>query len=235
MAGVSGTSCREPVNTMKIPYVRRNSLARTMPGLLEDLRRYLDENYLDLDVPLYGSFSEVCSFSAEYDAPDVELSAPLVQYSIDPMSPEEYHAKFDGHPRPKYERGHSAEPDIERILKKAEPTFSEYLADLLRERGGRYSEVYRRAEVSRQLFSKILNDRDYRPTRSTVIQLAIGLELDLAQTQKLLEKAGFILTRSSRADLIVQYFIDRGLYNVTFINEALYDCGLPLLTTGLRA
>ncbi len=95
--------------------------------------------------------------------------------------------------------------------------------------------MYRRAEVSRQLFSRILNERDYHPTRSTVIQLAIGLELDLAQTQRLLGKAGYALTRSSRADLIVQYFIERGLYNVVYINEALYDCDLPLLTTGLRA
>ena len=68
-----------------------------------------------------------------------------------------------------------------------------------------------------------------------MIQLAIGLELDLPQTQKLLEKAGYALTRSSRSDLAVQYFIERKIYSVTFINEALADCGLPLLKTGLKA
>ena len=62
---------------------------------------------------------------------------------------------------------------------------------------------------------------------------AIGLELDMPGTQKLLEKAGYTLTRSSKTDLAVQYFIERGLYSVSLINEALYDCGLPLLSTGL--
>lgn len=124
---------------------------------------------------------------------------------------------------------------LEDILKQREKTFSEYLLDLLKERSGKDSEVYKRAEVSKQLFSKILSNPDYQPTKSTVIQLALGLELDLAQTQKLLGKAGFALTRSSKTDLVVQYYIERKIYNVTFINEALHDCGLPLLKTGLKA
>ena len=124
---------------------------------------------------------------------------------------------------------------LEEILRQHEKTFSQYLLDLLRERDGKDSDVYKRAEVSKQLFSKILNNPDYQPTKSTVIQLAIGLELDLAQTQKLLNRAGYSLTRSSKADLVVQYYIEQKIYNVTFINEALYDCGLPLLKTGLRS
>ena len=67
------------------------------------------------------------------------------------------------------------------------------------------------------------------------LQLAIGLQLDLPQTQKFLETAGYALTRSSKSDLVVQYYIERKIYNVTFINEALYDCGLPLLKTGLKS
>ena len=124
---------------------------------------------------------------------------------------------------------------LEDILRQHEKTFSEYLLDLLKERKGKDSEVYKRAEVSKQLFSKILNNPDYQPTKSTVIQLALGLQLDLPQTQKLLEKAGYALTRSSKTDLVVKYYIERKIYNVTFINEALYDCGLPLLKTGLKA
>lgn len=124
---------------------------------------------------------------------------------------------------------------LEDVLRQREKTFSEYLLDLLKERNGKDSEVYKRAEVSKQLFSKILNNPDYQPTKSTAIQLALGLQLDLPQTQKLLEKAGYALTRSSRTDLVVKYYIERKIYNVTFINEALYDCGLPLLKTGLKA
>ena len=129
----------------------------------------------------------------------------------------------------------AAAASLEDVLKQHEKTFSEYLLDLLRERDGKDSEVYKRAEVSKQLFSKILNNPDYQPTKSTVIQLALGLQLDLPQTQKLLGKAGYALTRSSKADLVVQYYIEREIYSVTFINEALFDCGLPLLKTGLKA
>ena len=65
--------------------------------------------------------------------------------------------------------------------------------------------------------------------------MAIGLQLDLIQTQKLLKKAGYALTRSSKADLVVEYCIKNKIYSVTFINEALSDCGLPLLKTGLKS
>ncbi len=121
------------------------------------------------------------------------------------------------------------------ILSQSEATFSEYLLSLLQERSSKDSEVYKRAEISKQLFSKILSTKDYQPTKSTAVQLAIGLQLDLNQTQKFLEKAGYALTRSSKADLVVQYYIERSVYSVTFINEALSDCGLPLLKTGLKS
>ena len=122
--------------------------------------------------------------------------------------------------------------DLESILKGKESTFSEYLLDLLKECGEKDSEVYHRAEISRQLFNKIINKKDYQPTKSTAIQLALGLRLDLPKTQKLLEKAGYALTRSSKTDLVVQYFIERGVYSIVTVNMALYDCGLPLLKTG---
>ena len=118
------------------------------------------------------------------------------------------------------------------IFRNRDKTFSEHLLDLLRERDGKDSEVYKRAEVSKQLFSKILSNKDYRPTKDTAVQLAIGLQLDVAQTQKLLEKAGYTLTRSSKTDLVVQYCIERKIYSIPFINAALYDCGLPMLKTG---
>ena len=123
----------------------------------------------------------------------------------------------------------------EMIRQQQESSFRDYLMDLLRERACKTSEVYKRAEISKQIFSNILNKEDYQPTKNTVIQLAIGLQLDLAQTQKLLDKAGYTLTRSSKRDLAIKYFIEHKMYNVTFINEALYDCGYPLLSTGSKA
>ena len=129
------------------------------------------------------------------------------------------------------------DPDtLEDILRRQhESTFSEYLLSLLMERDCKYSEVYKRAEISKALFSKILNNKDYQPKKDTAVQLAIGLQLDMPQTQKLLEKAGYTLTRGSKADLVVEYCIRRKYYSIAFINGLLDDCGLPLLKTGLKA
>lgn len=121
---------------------------------------------------------------------------------------------------------------LEEFLQKTESSFSEHLVSLIDECGEKDSAVYRRAQISRQLFNKIVNNKRYQPTKSTAIQLALALRLDLSATQTLLKKAGYSLTRSSKADLVVQYFIERNEFNVITINTALYDCGLPLLKTG---
>ncbi len=125
----------------------------------------------------------------------------------------------------------SAAGSLEEFLRTRESGFTDYLLSLLQECGEKDSVVYHRARMSRQRFHKILNNKEAQPQKGTVIQLAIGLKLDLAQTQTLLGKAGYALSRSSKSDLVVQYYIERRTYDVNLINDALYDCGLPLLKT----
>ena len=218
---------------MQIYLVLFNSKAFGIAGsIFDDLKSYIDDNYV-------SEKNEEEYFIDEY--PTVNAS------SIRPKRAELQRRRRMERERRERESFVGSAPQaplaaprpderysLADILKQHEKTFSEYLLDLLKERDGKDSEVYKRAEVSKQLFSKILNNPDYQPTKSTVIQLALGLELDLVQTQKLLGKAGYALTRSSKTDLVVQYYIERKIYNVTFINEALYDCGLPLLKTGLK-
>ncbi len=200
-------------------------------SVFDDLKSYIDDNYV----------SEKNEEEYLCDACSAPMAAP------NRLDAEEYHSRrwkkafSRREPRENAILGAPTAPapapvhfSLADVLRQHEKTFSEHLLDLLRERDGRDSEVYKRAEVSKQLFSKILNNKEYQPTKNTAIQLAIGLELDMPQTQKLLETAGYALTRSSKADLVVQYYIERKIYSVTFINEALYDCGLPLLKTGLK-
>ena len=123
-----------------------------------------------------------------------------------------------------------SELTLEEILKRREASFVEYLRDLLNETGISDPVVYSRAGMSRQLFNKIINNYDYQPSKRTVYQLIIGMQLDLPRARKLMDKAGYAMTRSSRMDLMMEYFISHGRYNSIEIDVSLVDAGLPPLT-----
>lgn len=107
--------------------------------------------------------------------------------------------------------------------------FSETLLDLIDERGLTDAAVYRRANMSRQHFSKIRSNRAYRPGKPTVLALAVALELPVDQAETLLARAGYAFSPSSAADVIVRWFIENGRYDVFEINEALYAYDQRLL------
>ena len=107
--------------------------------------------------------------------------------------------------------------------------FTETLLKLIDKSGRKDSEVYKKANISKQHFSKIRNNPDYKPTKATAIALALALELDLEGTKDLIGRAGYALTNSSKFDLIIKYFIEQGNYNVVEINIALYEFDQALL------
>ena len=96
-------------------------------------------------------------------------------------------------------------------------------------RAGKDSEVYKRANIDRKLFSKIRSNPSYRPSKATALALAFALELDLDATRDLISRAGYSLTHSSRADIIVEYFIVTGNYDIFSLNETLFAYDLPIL------
>ena len=115
------------------------------------------------------------------------------------------------------------------LLQKTDAGFSETLLKLIDKTGKKDSEIYKKAHISKQHFSKIRNDADYRPTKSTAISLALALELDMEKTQDLIGRAGYTLTTSSKFDLIIRYFIEHRMFDITEINLALYEFDQPLL------
>lgn len=123
----------------------------------------------------------------------------------------------------------AAPRELDDLLSNLDASFSETLLVLIDERGMTDAEVYHRANLSRQLFSKIRSNRAYRPTKQTAVALAVALELDPRQTQDLLGRAGLALSRSSKFDVIVRFFLERGVHDVFRINEALFAYDQPLL------
>jgi O-acetyl-ADP-ribose deacetylase (regulator of RNase III) len=118
---------------------------------------------------------------------------------------------------------------LEDLLRQADAGFTETLLNFIDKTGKKDSEIYKKANISKQHFSKIRNNPNYKPTKPTAIALALALELNLEDTKDLIGRAGYALTNSSKFDLIIRYFIEQGNYNVMEINIALYEFDQNLL------
>lgn len=120
---------------------------------------------------------------------------------------------------------------LDQFLTNAEETFSQKLLRLIDERQLSDPEVYKRANLDRRLFSKIRSNKDYQPKKATALALALALELSLEETQDLLSAAGYSLSKSTKFDLIVEYFIRQQNYDIYLVNEVLFTYHQPPLGT----
>lgn len=169
----------------------------------ESIDRFLRNNYLAHDRVRYQS--------SNFEDIDLEVKMPSSYFEDAYME------------SPKPMRS------LEDVVAQLDETFSEQLLRLIDDQGKTDVEVYKKANLDRKLFSKIKNNKNYNPSKYTALALSIGLELNLDETKDLLLKAGFALSPSNRADLIITYFIQEEVYDIFEINEALFAFKEPLL------
>ena len=110
-----------------------------------------------------------------------------------------------------------------------EETFTQMLIRFMNNKNLTPPEVYTPACIDRKLFSKIISNIHYQPTKNTAVKLALGLQLSSDETDKLLNAAGFALSRSKITDLVISYCISHNQRTVWQVNGILEDYGLAAI------
>lgn len=202
----------------------KNAFA-TSSKLFTDIAQYIDDNYVAEHSPYdsrrINNLGESMPlpqtrFLSEEDLQESAVLAPVCEQCADSF--EDITISFAKADR------------LENIIDKTiDESFSEMLLRLIDERGMKDSDCYKKANIDKRLFSKIRSNKDYKPSKSTVLAFCIALELPLYQTNEMLMKAGFALSHSNKFDIIVEYFIKQNNYNIFEINEALFAFDQSLL------
>lgn len=111
---------------------------------------------------------------------------------------------------------------------KKENVFQEVLFKFIDDKGLKDSDVYNKVHLDRRLFSKIRSDKNYHPSKETVLLLGIALELKEDEIEKLLRSASYSLPKNNIYDLIIRFCFVEGIYNINKVNELLdsYQCKL---------
>ena len=192
-------------NEMTVYIVVFDKTAFSISGkLFSDIAEYIDDNYVDERIILRRKRAKMDSAAPMLYCMEsrAECDKPMASSRCD---------KVDG------------------LIIELDESFSEMLLRKIDECGMTDVQCYKKANVDRKLFSKIRSDASYRPSKPTAIAFAIALELPLAEAEDLLRKAGFALSHSNKFDIIIEYFIKNGIYNIFEINQVLFSFDQTLL------
>lgn len=206
--------------------------------LIEAVGRYIDKYYeqinddIKIDDEMKSIFDKISSLRKKWklEKEKKNQEAQSSEYELDTSVSEEF--DVSSMEKTKITRGMSSSMttnrNIDDLMNQMEETFSQRLLRMIDERGLTDSEVYTKAYVDRRHFSKIRKDINYAPNKKTVLAFTIALELSLDEAKDLLRSAGFALSRSSKTDIIVAYFLQNKIYDMFEINDVLYAYDQPI-------
>ncbi|MBP3384904.1 MAG: O-acetyl-ADP-ribose deacetylase [Firmicutes bacterium] len=180
--------------------------------LFNDVAQFIDDNYVEEHELLYPETRRRGLFNRRSE--DVVLECAAAPQAV---------------PDDTYMMQMFSEGSLEDAVKNLDESFAEMLLRKIDESGMTDAECYKKANIDRKLFSKIKNVKGYKPGKPTVLAFAIALELPLEEAKDMLMKAGFALSRSNLFDVIIEFFITNGKYNVFEINEVLFAYDQSLL------
>ena len=196
------------------PIIRHESVSGNIGKFFESIRpEHNDENDFE--------FANEEYYDDDEKGPIQVVPKQLTYTQMQPM----YSPKPVAITIPSYLRSEYQTRSIDEVLDSKAETFSSMLLRLIDEKGLKDSDVYKRANIDRRLFSKIRGDEDYVPSKKTAISFCLALQLEIEETKKLLEAAGYALSTASRFDLIIMYLIENEEYNIHFANIVLEDYG----------
>ena len=175
--------------------------------LFADIKQYIDDHYVEEHFDYCAENSRRWSVMRSFEEASVAALCPEAPKAMAEWNPE----------------------TLEDALNMIDESFAEMVLRKIKEKGMKNADCYKRANIDKKLFSKIVNTAGYKPKKTTALALAVALELSLEETRELLMKAGLALSHSDKFDIIVEFFIKHGRYDIFEINEMLYSFDQSLL------
>lgn len=181
-------------------------------NLYPDLEAYINHNY-------------VCDKrEEEYREYNVyRREREVVEANLSPC-PSQAFSEFDDEYYDFLEKNETA---LQERMEHMTDTFQEYLMYLIQSKGFTNAEVYNRAIITKQLFSKINKNPQYHPDKGTAMRLCIGAKLNMDETIDLLARAGYALSPCDKRDIVFSFFIEKEVYDMIEIDIVLEEHGLP--------